>query len=45
MKNYDYRFCVKASLQVMKEQRDSIYYDSCNNHLIYSGLHETKEEL
>lgn len=45
LKNYDYRFCVKASLQVMKEQRENIYYDSCNNYLIYSGLHETNEEL
>lgn len=45
LKNYDYRFCVKASLQVMKEQCENIYYDSCNNYLIYSGLHETNEEL
>lgn len=45
LKNYDYRFCVKASLQVMKEQRENIYYDSCNNHLIYSGLHETNEKM
>ena len=45
LKNYDYRFCVKASLQVMKEQRENIYFDSCNNHLIYSGLHETNEKL
>lgn len=45
LKNYNYRFCVKASLQVMKEQRNRIYDDSQSNHLIYSGLHETNEEL
>ncbi len=45
LKNYDYRFCVKASLQVMKEQREKICDDSRYNHLIYSGLHETNEEL
>ncbi len=45
LKNYDYRFCVKASLQVMKEQREKIYDDSCNNYYIYSGLHEMNEEL
>lgn len=45
LKNYNYRFCVKASLQVMKEQRKKIYDDSQSNHLIYSGLHETNEEL
>lgn len=45
LKNNDYRFCVTASLQVMKEQRKKIYDDSCNNHLIYSGLHETNKEL
>ncbi len=45
--NYDYRFCVKASLQVMKLQRAKICNDSSNgqNHLIYSGLHETNEDL
>lgn len=42
---YDYHFCVKASLQVMKEQRKNIYCDSKSNYLIYSGLHETNEEL
>lgn len=45
LKNYDYRFCVKASLQVMNEQRKRIYDDSRSNHLIYSGLHETNEKL
>lgn len=45
LKNYNYHFCVKASLQVMKEQRNRIYDDSQSNHLIYSGLHETNEEL
>ncbi len=45
LNNYDYRFCVKASLQVMREQREKIYADSCGNHLIYSGLHETNEKL
>lgn len=29
----------------MKEQRNRIYDDSQSNHLIYSGLHETNEEL
>ena len=45
LKNYDYRFCVKASLQVMEEQRKKIYSDSCSNHSIYSGLHEISGEL
>ena len=45
LKNYDYRFCVKASLQVMKELRIKICDDSCNNNLIYSGLHETNDKL
>ena len=45
LKNYNYRFCVEASLQVMKEQRNRIYDDSQSNHLIYSGLHATNEEL
>lgn len=45
LKNYDYRFCVKASLQVMKDQREKICDDSRDNHLIYSGLHETHKEL
>lgn len=45
LNKYDYRFCVKASLQVMEEQREKIYNDSCNNDLIYSGLHETNEKL
>lgn len=45
LKSYDYRFCVKASLQVMKEQREKICDDSHSNHLIYSGLHETNEKL
>ena len=43
--NYDYRFCVKASLQVMREQREKVYVDSLYNHLVYSGLHETNKEL
>lgn len=45
--NYDYRFCVNASLQVMKEQREQICKDSSEgqNHLIYRGLHEINEKL
>ncbi|MCM1529133.1 MAG: hypothetical protein NC093_03970 [Alistipes sp.] len=45
LKKYDYRFCIKASLQVMRKQRENIYADSCSNYLIYSGLHETNEKL
>ena len=45
LKNYDYRFCVKASLQVMREQREKICVDSHSNYCIYNGLHETNEKL
>ena len=45
LKNYDFRFCIKASLLVMREQREKIYNDSHDNHLIYSGLHETNEKI
>lgn len=45
LKNYDYRFGVKASLQVMREQREKIYTDSMYNYCIYNGLHETNEKL
>lgn len=42
MIGYDYRFCVKASLQVMKEQRNMICKDSASGKIqIYKGLHET----
>lgn len=37
----DYRFCVKASLQILREEREHLCYDSIeHNPTIYSGLHE-----
>ncbi len=45
VKNYDYRFGVKASLQVMREQREKICADSLYHYCIYNGLHETNKEL
>lgn len=40
--DYDYRFCIKASLQVMSEGRQKICYDTFNReYLIYMGLYES----
>lgn len=44
--DHDYRFCVKASLQVMHEARQKIYEDMLNKeYIIYTGLHESDANL
>lgn len=40
----DYRFCIKASLQVMKKQRTDIYENSINNYYVRRGLYEKDEK-
>ncbi len=41
----DYRFCVKASLQILQEEREKLCYDSIqHNPMIYSGLHEFESD-
>lgn len=41
----DYRFCVKAALQIMQEQRKKLY-DDCVHYepTIYSGLHTSESD-
>ena len=41
----DYRFCVKAALQIMREQRKKLY-DDCMQYepTIYSGLHTSESD-
>lgn len=44
--DFDYRFCVSASLQVMHEERQKICADTLNGeHIIYMGLHELDSNL
>lgn len=44
--NYDYRFCVKASLQVMKDRRKQLCNDTLQyNSIVYNGLHDSKPEI
>lgn len=41
LNDFDYRFCTKASLQVMQIGRQKIYEDMLNReYIIYRGLHE-----
>lgn len=41
----DYRFCVKASLQILQKEREKLCCDSVeHNPMIYSGLHEFESE-
>ena len=41
-KDFDYRFCVMSSLQVLKDHREKLCTDSsyAHNSTIYNGLHE-----
>lgn len=42
---YDYRFCVNASLQVLQEERKKICLDTiCYQPTIYQGLHEFESD-
>jgi len=44
--NYDYRFCVRASLQVMKDRRSQLCKDTLQyHHIVYNGLHDSKPEV
>ena len=41
----DYRFCVKAALQILHKEREELCYDSIqHNPMIYSGLHEFESD-
>lgn len=40
----DYRFCVKLSMQIMREQREKLCHDSIEHDVtLYTALHETND--
>lgn len=46
--SYNYRFCVKLSLRIMKEQREELCRKSktpANGVMIYMGLHEMNPQI